>query len=189
MTKETKKYYDVYTAPIYMAQNIVRIPNIITIRPASGTKSVSPAPPGAAYSLTLYWSVDKPSRVFAHRSLGCHQLNVREDLGREDHPQLKILQFHQYPASQMQEVELFDDYDVLRQGGTDGGFPPAEDELGPGPTLESTDSSSLDPADIPVPDDGTDFDIDDGAFWVEWLKEIEADEYEFTEVFHTRHRD
>ena len=142
MTEETKKYYDVYTTLIYMAQNIVRIPNIITIRLASGIKSVPLAPPGTAYSLTLYWSVDKPSRVFAHRSLGCHQLNVREDLGREDHPQLKILQFHQYPTHQMQEVELFDDYDVLRQGGTDGGFPPAEDALGPGPTLESIDSSS-----------------------------------------------
>ena len=76
---------------------------------------------------------------------------------------------------------------MLRQGGSDGGFPPADD-LGPGPTFESVDSDSIDSADIPVPDDGTDFDADDEDFWAGWLKEIKKDEYQFVEVFHARER-
>ena len=46
----------------------------------------------------------------------------------------------------------------------------------------------MDPADIPVPDDGTDFDFEDGAFWTTWLEEIQADEYDFVEAFHVQLR-
>ena len=52
---------------------------------------------------------------------------------------------------------------MLNQGGH--GIPPADDVYGPGPTIESVDSSSVDPADIAIPDDGTDFDLEDGDFW------------------------
>ena len=126
--------------------------------------------------------------MYAHRSLGCHRLNVREDLGWNEHSKLKLLQFHQYPVNQVHEVELYDDSDVLRQGGSDDGIPPAEDGLGPGPNIESVDSSSVDPADIAVPDDGTDSDFEDGDFRAGWLAEIEADEYRLTEAFHAQRR-
>ena len=94
-TKETKDYNDVFVALLYIAQNLVRVPNVITVRLASGVKSIPSAPSGASYSLTLFWSVEHPSKVYAHRSLGCHRLNVREDLGWSDHSRLKIIQFHQ----------------------------------------------------------------------------------------------
>ena len=116
------------------------------------------------------------------------RVNVREDLGWNEHSKLKIIQFHQYPSERCHDVELCDDTDVLRQGGGDGGNPPADDDLGPGPIIESLDSSSMDPADIAVPDDGTVFDFEDGDFWYEWLVEIKADEYHVTEVFHARRR-
>ena len=35
-----------------------------------------------------------------------------------------------------------------------------------------------DPVGVPVPDDGTDFDIDSDDFWVGWLAEIRNDEYD-----------
>ena len=96
------------------------------------------------------------------------------------------MQFHQYHGFEVRDAIQFDDFDILRQGGGDGGEPP---DLGPGPTVESIPSetdptdhpvphsdSSIDPADVPVPDDGTDFDPDDEAFWTRWLEEIRRDE-------------
>ena len=144
-----------------------------------------PAPNGASYSLTLFWSVEHPSKVYAHRSLGCHRLNVREDLGWNEHSKLKNIQFHQYPVNQVHEVELYDDGDLLRQGGIDSGIPQADEG---GPHIESLDSSFEDPADIPVPDGDTDIDLEDSDFWTEWLAEIKADEYRFTEVYHAQQR-
>ena len=94
---------------------------------------------------------------------------------------LKLIQFHQYTISQVKEVEFFDDWDVLRQGGGDGGQPPSEDDIyGPGPTIESIHGDD-DPADIPVPAGDTDSDLEDDAFWVKWLEEIRADECPITE--------
>ena len=107
---------------LYIAQNIVRVPNILTVRLSSGTKSIPAAPYGAAYSLTPHRSIAKPSKVYAHRYRADHGLNVREDIGWNDHSQLKLIQFHQFPASYAQEVELDHDHEVLRQGGSDGGF-------------------------------------------------------------------
>ena len=48
----------------------------------------------------------------------------------------------------------------------------------PGPIIESIDGHS-DGADIPVPDDGTDFDLDDDTFWQKWQEEIRMDEFPF----------
>ena len=53
-TKETRAYYDVFVALLYMAQNLVRIPNVITTRLASGVSSLPPAPIGTSYSVTLF---------------------------------------------------------------------------------------------------------------------------------------
>ena len=53
---------------------------------------------------------------------------------------------------------------------------PDEFPLGAGPCIESV-HSDVDPADIPVPDDGTDFDLDDESFWALWLAKIRNDEY------------
>ena len=87
---------------------------------------------------------------------------------------LKIIQFHQYTISQVKGVEIFDDYDILRQGGGDGGQPPKEDDIyGPGPTIESIHSDD-DPAEIPVPGGDTDSDLEDDAFWVKWMAEIHS---------------
>ena len=36
---------------------------------------------------------------------------------------------------------------------------------GPGPTVESVVSDSTDPADVPVPDDCADLDLDDDDVW------------------------
>ena len=63
-TKETKSYYDVFVA----------------VRLASGAKYLPPAPTGASYALTLVWSIEQPAKVYAHRSIGFHRINVREDL-------------------------------------------------------------------------------------------------------------
>ena len=71
---------------------------------------------------------------------------------------------------------------MLNQGGH--GIPPADNIYGPGPTIESVDSSSLDPADIAIPDDGADHDLEDGDFWTRWLADIKADEYPFYRGFH-----
>ena len=119
-TKETRSHYDVFVALIYIAQNIVHVPNVISVRLASGVSSLPAAPAGAAYSLTLFWSTDQPDKVYAHRSLASQRINVREDLGWNEHAKLKLIQFHQYPSEQYHEVELCDDTDVLRQGGSDG---------------------------------------------------------------------
>ncbi len=53
-TKETRAYYGVFVALLYMAQNLVRIPNVITVRLASGVSSLPPAPIGTSYSMTLF---------------------------------------------------------------------------------------------------------------------------------------
>ena len=135
-----------------------------------------PAPPtGTVHVLTLYWSVEQPSRVYAHRSNGAQGLNVREDLGPTDHTQLKVIQLHQYPAHQALEAEMYDDHDVLRQGGGDGGEPPRDDVFTPGPTIESISDDSVDGGDAPAPDDGADFDMDDGTFWTRWMGETRSD--------------
>ena len=141
--------------------------------------------------MTLFWSVERPSKVYAHRSMGQASINVREDLGWMEHALLKIIQMHQYPTHQVQEVELYDDQDVLRQGGGDGGVPPEDDHYGPGPEIESihTDPADLpvpdgdvdDPIEVPVPDGDTDIDIDDDDFWTYWMDEIRADEFPFVE--------
>ena len=102
--------------------------------------------------------------------------------------QTEAYSVHQYLSEQYHEVELCDDSDVLRQGGSDGGNPSVDYDLGPGPVIESLDSSFEDPADIPIPDDGTDFDLEDGDFWTKWLAGIKADEYHFTEVFIAQQR-
>ena len=149
------------------------MPNVLTIRLASGVKALPAAPSEASYSLTLPWSTDKPSRVYAHRSLACHPLQAKRDLNWNDHSTLKLIQFHQYPLGYVHDAEHYDEGDVLRQGGGDGGFPPAEDLLGPGPIIESIHSDS-DPADAPVPDTDTDFDLDDEDFWTTWLAEIKS---------------
>ena len=65
-------------------------------------------------------------------------------------------------------------------GGGDGIMMPEEVDT-PGPIVESADSVT-DAADIPVPDDGTDFDVDDEVFWQKWLEEIRHDEFSFTGV-------
>ena len=77
---------------------------------------------------------------------------------------LKIVQFHQYSVAQVQEVENFEDYDLLRRGG-DGGAPQGDDDVyRPGPTIDSVHSDD-DPTDIPVRDVDTDVDLDDEACW------------------------
>ena len=184
LTKGTGNFYDVFIALLHIAQNVVRVPHVLTIRLASGVKSLRPAPSDPSYSLTLFWSMDKPSRVFAHRSLSCNQLSARGDLNWNDHSVLKLIQFRQYPFNQVQEVELFDDHDVLRQGGGIDGHQPDYDPYGPGPTIESIDSESTGPAEVPVPGGDTDLDVDDDTFWTMWLEEIKVDEYEFAEVYH-----
>ena len=60
-TKETRAYYDVFVALLYMAQNLVRVPNVITVRLASGVKALPPAPTGASYALTIFWSIEQPA--------------------------------------------------------------------------------------------------------------------------------
>ena len=50
LTKETKDYNDVFVALLYIAQNLVRVPNVIAVRLASGVKSI----PSVSYThLTL----------------------------------------------------------------------------------------------------------------------------------------
>ena len=120
--------------------------------------------------------------------------SVCTDLGWTDHTLLKVVQFHQYPSSQVQEVELFDDYDVLRQGGGDGGPPPVDDRFSQGPHIESIHSGEghsdpslpddeRDPTDVPVPAGDTYIDLEDEVFWTSWIADIRADEYHFTEKF------
>ena len=105
------------------------------------------------------------------------------------------MQFHQYHVHEVRDAILFDDFDVLRQGGGDGGEPPYD--LGPGPTIESIPSEpdpadhpvpssepSIDPADVPIPDDGTDFDPEGEACWMRWLEEIRNDETPLETVEH-----
>ena len=114
-----------------------------------------------------------------------------------DHTLLKIIQMHQYPTHQVQDAELYDDQDVLRQGGGDGGAPPGEDRFGPGPDIEPihTDPADLpvpseltDPVDVPVPDGESDVDLEDGDFWASWLDEIRADEFYFVEEIQKQKR-
>ena len=81
LTKETANFYDVFIALLHIAQNVVRVPHVLTIRLSSGIKPLPPAPSSASYSLTLFWSMGKPSRVYAHRSLACNNLSARSDLG------------------------------------------------------------------------------------------------------------
>ena len=66
------------------------------------------------------------------------------------------------------------------RGGGDGTMMPEEIDT-PGPIVESVDSVT-EAADVPVPDDGTDFDVDDEVFWQKWLEEIRHDEFPFTGV-------
>ena len=117
LTEETRSYWEVFIALLYVAQNIVRISNVLTVRLASGVKSIPPPPMGTSSSMALYLTTERPSRVYAHRSVGQSGLNVREDLGLTDHTTIKTVQFHQYPTVQVQDVELYDEHDVLRQGG------------------------------------------------------------------------
>ena len=139
-----------YRTPLHRSEPC-EDPNVLTIRLASGVKTIPAAPHGTVSILTLFWSTTRPSKVYAHRSNGSDSLSISRDLGWSNHMDLKIIQFHQYTISQVKEVEIFDDYDVLRQGGGDGGQPPNEDDIyGPGPTIESIHSDD-DPADIPVP--------------------------------------
>ena len=104
------------------------------------------------------------------------------------------MQFRQYPVHELRGAILSDGFNVLRQGGGDGGEPP---DLGPGPTIESIPSetdpidhpvpsseSSTDPADVPVPDDGKDFGPEGEAFWMRWLEEIRNDETPMETVEH-----
>ena len=137
-TKETRRHWDVLIALLFIAQNLVGIPSVLTIRLASGVKTVQEAPHGTVSILTLYWSTSRPSKVYAHRSSGPRSLSVSRDLGWTNHVDLTIAKFHQYTTTQVQEAEIFDDHDVLRQGGGDGGAPPGEDDIyGPGPRIES----------------------------------------------------
>ena len=161
----------------------MKIPHVLTIRLASGVKTIPEAPHGTVSMLTLFWATGRPSRVYSHVSTGPRALSVARDLGWTDHSTLKIVQFHRYTIHQVQEAELFDDNDIIRQGGVDGGIPPGEDDIyGVGPRIESIHSDD-DPADIPVPDADTDSDLDDDAFWVKWLDEIRADEYIVADKF------
>ena len=79
--------------------------------------------PGTVSTLTLFWSTGRPSKVYAHRSSSPHILCLCTDLCWNDHTLLNIVQFHQYPSYQVPAVVVFDDYDVLRQGGGAGGHP------------------------------------------------------------------
>ena len=123
-TKETRAYWDVFIALLFISHNIVRLPHVLTVRLASGVKALPTAPIGTIATLTLFWLSDRPSKVYAHRASGPQAINIRKDLGWTDHPCLKLVQFHQYHVAQVQDVELFDDHDVLRQSGGDGGMPP-----------------------------------------------------------------
>ena len=114
-------------------------------------------------SLTLYWSIAKPSTVYAHQSQGQQRINVREDLGWNEPDQLKVMQSHQYPVARVHDIELADDSNMVRQGGVSD-RPRPDDPIGPGPTIESTHSDTG-TDDMPVPGDGTDFDLDDESFW------------------------
>ena len=115
--------------------------NVLTIRLASGVKTSQEAPHGTVSILTLYWSTSRPAKVYAHISSGPRSLNVSRDSGWTNHVDLKIIQFHQNTTTQVQEAEIFDDHDVLRQGGGDGCAPPGEDDIyGPGPRIESIHS-------------------------------------------------
>ena len=44
-------------------------------------------------------------------------------------------------------------------------------------------TSVIGTSDVPVPDDGTDFDIDDEPCWALWLKEIRMDGHFATDKF------
>ena len=123
-TKETRAYWHVFVALLFIAQNIVKLPHVLTARLASGVKSLPTSPFGTVATLTLFWSSDRPSKVYAHRASVLQAINMREDLGWTDHSCLKLVQFHQYHAAQVRDVELFDDHGVLRQSGGDGGMPP-----------------------------------------------------------------
>ena len=50
------------------------------------------------------------------------------------------------------------------------------DNGGLGPTVESVDSDSTDPANVPFPDDGTGSDLDDGECWQAWFAVIRLDD-------------
>ena len=80
-----------------------------------------------------------------------------------NHSTLKIVQFHQYQQQDAFDVELNDEEGLLVHGGGDGATTSEEVDT-PGPIIESIDGS-IDGADIPVPDDGTDFELDDDTFW------------------------
>ena len=43
---------------------------------------------------------------------------------------LKVIQFHQYSTAEVQEAEIFDDHDVLREGGGPSPAPPRAPSAG-----------------------------------------------------------
>ena len=80
----------------------------------------------------------------------------------------------------------------MRQGGGDGGVPPADDSSSHWPDIEPTHTDpaglpvpddDVDPIDIPVPDGSSDMDPDDESFWTAWMKEIRTDEFYLVEKF------
>ena len=134
--------------------------------------------------LTLYYSTGRPHRIYSHISTGPRALSVSRDLGWADYSTPKVIQFHRSTVQQVQEAELFDDHNILMQGGGDGGAPPGADDIyGPGPRIESIHSDDEDPTAIPVPDLDSDSDLEDEAFWVKWKAEILADEYDIADKF------
>ena len=88
-TRETRQFWDVLIALLFIAQNVVKLSNVLTFRLASGVKSLPPAPSGTIAMLTLFWSTEQISKVYAHKTQGSQSLNVREDLGWTDHTLLK----------------------------------------------------------------------------------------------------
>ena len=98
-TKETRRYWDLLIALLFIAHNFVKIPNVLTVRLASGIKTIPQAPHGTISMVTLYWSTSRPSKVYSHLSTGPRPLSVSRDLGWTDHSSLKVVQFHRYPTS------------------------------------------------------------------------------------------
>ena len=96
------------------------------------------------------------------------------------HSSLKIIQFHQYQQQDILEVEQFDDHGLLTHGGGDGTLIPEHVDT-PGPVIESVDG--MDGTDVPVLDNGADFDMDDDTFWQKWYEEIRQDEFSFVGLY------
>ena len=67
-TKETRTHWDVLVSLIFIAQNFVKMPHVLTIRLASGVNTIPEAPQGVVSMLTLYYSTGRPHRIYSHIS-------------------------------------------------------------------------------------------------------------------------